>query len=70
MDDEALRTSAGHIGRLGILLLQHDKLSRKPADQCNPIMGVLFQACMYSTIKGSKETTDIVTPLCSGYNSP
>ena len=34
-----------------------------------PLRGSCFKhAC--STIKGSKETTDIVTPLCSGYNNP
>ena len=28
----------------GLILVQHDKLSCKPADQCTAIMGVLFQS--------------------------
>ena len=39
--DEALRASAGCAGSIGMLLAQHDKLSRKPVDQCTPIMGLL-----------------------------
>ena len=39
--DEALRASAGCAGNIGMLLAQHDKLSRKPVDQCTPIMGLL-----------------------------
>ena len=62
--DKALRAFTGLAGRLGMLLAQHDKLSRKPADQCTPIMGVLpsgyIIAWIDSELRAGAPNEDIV----------